>query len=258
MEHDASIVLFHRYFGFDTLDLQVDKLCEVLHGLGKFSIEDCTQCLYSDIHRSKSDYSVGSIRKWTGTPDGGFAVCRKDHFSQKPNQTDMMLEQAKVKASYYKYRFLFELDGDKQEMLTMFREAEDILSNQAEVFAISGMSARVQANLDINSLIHKRKENFNFLFQSLQGQIEPLFKFDDNAVPLYFPILVDDRPSLQKHLVNNAIYAPIVWPKDERQPRQSESVEFLYNHLLCIPIDQRYDQDDMNRIVEVINNYYRR
>ena len=34
-EHDASIVLFHRYFGFNTLDGQVDKLCDTLRQWGK-------------------------------------------------------------------------------------------------------------------------------------------------------------------------------------------------------------------------------
>ena len=255
-KYDASIVLFHRYFGFNTLDNLVDVMCESLRSMGKYTIEDCTQCLYSGFPRSQSDYIVGSIRKWAGTPDGGFAVCRKNNFSMKPNQTDMTLEQAKVKASYYKYRFLFEHEGDKGEMLTMYREAEDILEKQTDVFAISEMSARVQANLDANNLICKRKENYKILFQSLQEPIKPLFELENNVVPLYFPILVEDRTPLQKHLVNNAIYAPVVWPKDEQQPTQCEGAENAYKHLLCVPIDQRYNTDDMNRIVSVINKYY--
>ena len=257
LAHDASVVLFHRYFGFNTLDSQIDRMCETLRKLGKYSIEDCTQCLYSGFSRSQSDYTVGSIRKWTGTPDGGFAVCRKERFTNKPNQTDTMLEQAKVKASYYKYRFLFEHEGDKREMLAMYRKAEDILDNQTEMFAISETSSRVQANLDKKELISKRKDNFNILFQSLQGPIKLLVKsVDNNAVPLYFPIFVEDRASLQRHLVQNAIYTPVVWPKDEQQPTQCEGAENAYQHLLCVPIDQRYNTDDMNRIVSVINKYY--
>jgi len=73
---------------------------------------------------------------------------------------------------------------------------------------------------------------------------------------LYFPVLVDDRAAFQKYLVSNAIYAPVVWPKDDNQPMQCEGAENAYQHLLCVPIDQRYDADDMNRIIEVINSYY--
>lgn len=257
-KHDASIVLFHRYFGFNTLDGQVDRMCDILRGLGKFTIEDCTQCLYSGIQRAESDFTVGSIRKWIGTPDGGFAVCHSGVFNNKPKRPDYELEAAKVKASYAKYNYLFEHKGDKAEMLSLYRKAEDILDHQDELYAISPMSSKVQSNLDFDDLVNKRRYNFNVLRSSLEGQLLPLFSLGGNqAVPLYFPVLVEDRAVLQKHLVQNAIYAPVVWPKDEKQPIQSEGAENAYEHLLCIPIDQRYDADDMGRIVEVINSLYK-
>ncbi len=258
LQHDASIVLFHRYFGFDTLDKQVDRMCDILRGLGKYTIEDCTQCLYSDIPRADSDYTVGSIRKWTGTPDGGFIVSHKMRLKNKPDSYDIELEKAKVEASYAKYRFLFEHQGDKGEMLAMYRKAEDILDNQAEIYAISEMSVMVQSNLNKQELIRKRRENFEILGNNLTSQLQPVFKLGMNKnVPLYFPVLVEDRAALQKHLVNNAIYAPVVWPKDDKQPKQCDGAENAYQHLLCIPIDQRYDVDDMNRVVEVINGFYK-
>lgn len=256
-EHDASIVLFHRYFGLDTLDGQVDKMCEVLRELGKYSIEDCTQCLYSGISRADSDFTVGSIRKWTGTPDGGFAVYREGAFNEKPQRPDKDLEEAKIEASYAKYRFLFEKQGDKGEMLAMYRSAEDILDNQKEIYNISEVSVKVQANLNVNELKSKRRANFELLSKKLKQYVKPVFTFKDREVPLYFPVLVDDRGALQKHLVANAIYAPVVWPKDDKQPRQCDGAENAYEHLLCIPIDQRYGIDDMERIVEVINDFYK-
>lgn len=256
IEHDASIVLFHRYFGFDTLDSSVDKMCETLRSQGKYTIEDCTQCLYSSIPRAAADFVVGSIRKWTATPDGGFAICRDGEFGAKPVCQDKALERAKVKASYTKYRYLFEHEGDKNEMLAMYRKAEDILDKQNDIYAISDTSTKVQANLDRKELVSKRRENFELLQRSLKGHFQSVFALEDKEVPLYFPVLVDDRAALQKHLVSNAIYAPVVWPKDENQPIQCEGAENAYNHLLCIPIDQRYDADDMNRIIGVVNDFY--
>ena len=254
-KHDASTVLFHRYFGFDTLDGRVDRMCQVLRILGKFSIEDCTQCLYSNIHRADSDFTIGSIRKWTGTPDGGFAVTREGYFSNKPQYSDISLEEAKVKASFTKYRYLFEDKGDKIDMLALYRSAEDILDNQERIYAISQMSSKVQANLDRDELIRKRRENFTYLSNNLKGLAEPVFTLGQWNVPLYFPILVNERTSLQKHLVLNAIYAPVVWPKDGNQPQQCEGAQKAYEHLLCIPIYQRYGLDEMERIGNGINDY---
>ena len=256
-KYDASIILFHRYFGFDTLDKQVDRMCDILRGRGKYTIEDCTQCLYSDIPRADSDFTVGSIRKWTGMPDGGFIVSHKMRLNNKPVSYDVDLENAKVEASYAKYRFLFEHQGDKGEMLAMYRKAEDILDDQTDFYAISEMSVKVQANLNKEELVLKRRENFELLSKIITSHIKPVFHLGRNKeVPLYFPVLVDDRASLQKHLVSNAIYAPVVWPKDDKQPMQCEGAENAYNHLLCIPIDQRYGEDDMYRVVKVINDFY--
>ena len=252
-EHNASIVLFHRYFGFDSLDLQIDAFCDEMRKMGKFTIEDCTQCLYSDISRSTADFFVGSIRKWTGTPDGGFAVCREGVFGIKPQVTDIQLEEAKVKASYAKYRYLFENSGDKSKMLALYRCAEDILDEQIGFYAISDTSSKVQSNLDVYELKRKRRNNYNILSTSLGASVQPLFPaINGIEVPLYFPIFVEDRASLQKYLVQNAIYAPIVWQKNEVQSIVCEGAENAYQHLLCIPIDQRYDADDMQHIIEVL------
>lgn len=255
--HEASLVLFHRYFGFDTLDNQDDDLCEELRASGIFTIEDCTQNLYSRIHRSTADFFVGSIRKWTGTPDGGFTCCRNGYFSDKPTHPDKELEKAKIKASYAKYNYLFNHFGDKSDMLALYRCAEDVLDHQEEIYSISESSIMVQANLDRSELINKRRRNFSVLQEGMCNSVTPLFNGSlVEETPLYFPVYVDDRLSLQRHLAQNAIYAPVVWPKDESQAKQCEGAENAYEHLLCIPIDQRYDEEDMNRIIDVINNFY--
>lgn len=256
-DNDASIVLFHRYFGFNTVK-DSDPLCQELRRQNKYTIEDCTQCLYDGASKSEADYHVGSIRKWQGTPDGGFAVCRDGVFHNKPEQTDVPLEQAKIKASFAKYKFLFDHEGDKPTFLQLYREAEDILIAQEDFRAISATSQKMQSNLDVSFLQNRRRKNFQTLLSGLANSkdVSPMFDHLGEAiVPLYFPMLTKDRASLQAHLRQYDIYAPVVWPKADCLGEVCEEVEYLYQHLLCIPIDQRYDADDMNRVVETINNY---
>lgn len=254
-EVDATVVLFHRYFGFDTLDNYVDELCGVLRDLGKFTIEDCTQCLYSDISRADADFFVGSLRKWMGMPDGAFAVCRNDFFDEKPTTSDEVLEKAKMRAYHSKYLYLFENIGIKEEMLSMCREAELILDNQTEMLGISPISAEIQAKLDRRLLAEKRKDNFLFLEKSLKGDLQPLFFLSSCNVPLYFPVMVEERELFQRYLIQNAVYAPVVWPKNLFQQQICDGAKCLYEHMLCIPIDQRYDAEDMERIVDVCDKF---
>ena len=253
----VGIVLYHRYFGFDTLSGNIDQL-EKIRKSGIIIIEDCTQCLYSNFNKQLSDYTIGSVRKWFGIPDGGFAVCANGSFIDKPTSYDETLEKAKKIASFNKYKYLFESIGEKSQYLQQFRDAEEILDKQRDWYSISDFSVKLQNNIDVAELSHKRFDNFNTLLNNFPNftKIEPLFKHIVREItPLYFPIIVEDRTSLQQYFTNNDIYAPVIWPKPKYQPIVCDNAEYLYEHLLCIPIDQRYSKEDMNRVISVLQEY---
>lgn len=207
--------------------------------------------------RADADYFVGSIRKWCGVPDGGFAVCKVGQFEDKPQNVDKELEIAKMEASILKYKCLFEGKGEKQTFLKRYREAEDILNNQDEYYSISDLSTIIQSNLDIENLINKRRKNFEVIVDCLKeigflGEKLIFNTLNDNEVPLYCPILCEEREKVQSVLALNNIYAPVIWHKAECSPVVDEDADYVYDHILCIPVDQRYDSDDMERIVTVL------
>lgn len=253
---NIGILLVHRYFGFDTLP-GIDAIIPTLRDMGIIIIEDCTQSMYSEFSRIDADYYIGSIRKWCGVPDGGFAVCRDGKFYNKPTTYDYKLEAKKQEAGELKYRYLFKYQGNKQDFLSSYRDAEDILSHQDSMYTISNLSKVVQNNLNIESMKKQRRENYRILLSGLKGikGIELAFdSINEQETPLYFPIICEDRSSIQSELVANAIYAPIVWPKDNACPTVCNTADYFYDHLLCIPIDQRYGKDDMKRIISVLRN----
>lgn len=249
----VGVILFHRFFGFDTIK-NIDSIIPSLRREGVIVIEDCTQCLYSRFSKSDADYFVGSIRKWCGVPDGGFAVCREGNFSNKPTEMDEELQEAKKEASIHKYKYLFEGKGEKSFFLDQYRKAEDILIAQKQYFTISDLSKLIQGNLDVSFLKAKRRANYEIVSRGLSrcDGIKVIFEtLNDDVVPLYCPILCNDRQYVQKELVKNNIYAPVVWPKADCCSQVDEDTDYIYEHILCIPIDQRYDVDDMERILTV-------
>lgn len=249
----ASVVLIHRYFGFDTLPDCV-RAVEALRERDIITIEDRTQCLYSGFAPLPADYIVSSIRKWAGMPDGGFAVCRRGFFPEKPVEPHRTLETAKTDAGLAKYRCLFENVGDKPSFLKAFQEAEEMLNRQERYYAAAGLSMRMQAALDRESLRRKRRENYQVLLDELRDcpGVRPLFpELTEDTAPLYFPLWVEgDRSMLQSWLRDAGIYAPVVWPRPEELGPVCPEAEDCYGHLLCLPIDQRYDRDDMERTAE--------
>jgi len=251
----ASVVLVHQYFGFNSVkgDFQ---LFNQLRRKGVTIIEDCTQSLYSSIQRIPADYYVASIRKWCGVPDGGYVVSSKGRFSKEVSPYTIELQQKKEQASLLKYQFLFLNSGEKDEFLKGYADAESILANQDNYRSITDLSVKIQNNLDVDALKKARRDNYKVLCEGLRDNpsIKILWPdFPDGVVPLYFPFIVGDRIKMQSILREHSIYAPIIWPKPDNLEVERETENYLYSHLLCIPVDQRYDNDDMQRVIKVIN-----
>lgn len=259
IEYQPSVVLVHGYFGFDTLH-SIKELIMDIGRSGIAVIEDITQAMYSEYEHTKSDYYVASFRKWAALPDGACAISTNTPFTRKSHKIDASLEEAKLRAFHSKYLYMCKHIGNKEQFLRMFREAEEILCNQESIFAMSPVSRAVQGNLEIDLLKKKRKSNYNVLAHRIDdvGFLRPVFStLREDVTPLYFPVYVEsDREGVQRYLAKNDIYAPIVWPKPIRcEGAVSETVDWIYEHILSIPCDQRYDIDDMERIIDALIQY---
>lgn len=254
-----ALVLVHGYFGFNTLGPVADIISDIKEK-GITVIEDITQTLYSEFRHIAADYYICSFRKWAALPDGGCAISAKTPFSYKPVKQDSKLQEAKLGAFHAKYLYINKGIGLKNKFLEQFREAEQILAGQNSIFAMSEISKVLQANLNIDFIRGRRRKNFNVLAEGLANSdvLAPVFNtLDKETTPLYFPVYVRyDRKKIQDYLAGNNIYAPIIWPK----PSQCEGLidlnaEWIYQHILAIPCDQRYDNKDMERIINVLEAY---
>lgn len=256
-----SVVLVHSYFGINTLAPLKDTLTSIREA-GITLIEDVTHMLYSDSHHDEMDYYVGSFRKWAELPDGGFAISTKEMFRGKPELPDTILEEAKVKAFHAKYLYMAKDEGEKGTFMDLFRIADERLETQDSIYAIAPVSAMLQAGMDTVRLRKKRRENYQTLLDGLLDcdVLEPVFRhLAEGAVPLYFPVYVrKERKSFQKYLAEQGIYAPVVWPRPV--PCENvigEDAEWIYEHVLSIPCDQRYGREEMEYILEKIRSYER-
>jgi len=250
----AQVVLVHRYFGFDTL-IECEQVIEKYRQQGVVFIEDRTQCLYSNPKYIEFDYTIGSLRKWGGHPDGAYAVCKEGKFENKPREYNVILETAKIEAGHAKYRYISGETEDKGEFLTLYQKAERILEKEQRLYKISPMAEAIQASMNIESLKKKRRRNYMFIYNCLAENkkikiLTPKVSCDD--VPFYFVIFIKNRDALQKGLCEKRIYTPIIWPRANILPHICEEAESFYENNLCLPIDQRYELDDMERMVDCL------
>lgn len=141
-------------------------------------------------------------------------------------------------------------------------EAESILDSRKETYKMSGLSAGLLNDLDVDAFKDVRRNNYNKLSQFL-SQIPHinlvLGECKDEEVPFMVPVYVpEQRRELQKYLVENKIFPTIIWGRpDAIKDDLDEDANYIYDHILCFHCDQRYGLDDMERIASTINMYYK-
>lgn len=73
-------------------------------------------------------------------------------------------------------------------------------------------------------------------------------KMETFECPMVYPLLIK-HDSLRKKLISNKIFVASYWPGVE-----GEVETYLQKYLLPLPIDQRYEADDMRKIIKIIQN----
>lgn len=251
---DKTSVFFHLgYYGFYTNA----EIKNITYKLGKdlILIEDKTHTLLSKSDIENSNYTVASLRKWLGLPSGGVAT---GLYHKPALNSRNLISNLRKKALMMKENYIKDGVQNKSEFLKMFDNAEVELDKSSKSYKIDNDSLHILKYTNFRNISDARRENFLTLLSGLDNDlVEPIFsELPNDVVPLFFPIYSKQRNKLRNHLINNQIYCPIHWPKSEMvEESLSGDVRKIYDQILSIPIDQRYGIIDMERIVQVVNNW---
>ena len=255
---EYDVLLLHGYFGFDTLS-SVKPLVEEARKNGVTILKDITQTLYSRYQRVHADFYIASLRKWAPLPDGAIAFWSYGQFRRKPKSGDLALLEAKLQAFHAKYSYMTSGQGDKHTFRELYKNAEALVDNQAAYYAMNELSLRLQANLDVDWLRKTRRMNYITLLDVVRQckLLEPIFSYLPTGVtPLYFPVYVKcRRDALQDELARQGVYCPIIWPKPAYLSASlPDGTQWIYDHILAIPCDQRYGDVEMRYIGQMLDD----
>lgn len=235
-ENDYIVV--NNYFGIK--DTYIEHLS---HRYGNHLIIDNAQAFYAPV--IPDTYAFYSPRKFFGVPDGGVAYtannskpvsCKEKDDSYDRLRHLQLRKEKGAEAGFATYQ-LNENKLDNLPMQLMSEYTHDVLSG-----------------IDYESAKEKRIANYMILNEAL-GKMNalPLPQNETFVCPMVYPFIGHgDNKALREALCINRIYTATYWPNIGSVTNNGTFEEFLVHNLIPLPIDQRYGEEDMRKIVNII------
>ena len=227
-----DLVLLVNYFG-----LTGDAVAEAAQRPGQCII-DATTALYSPPLPGVPTFY--SPRKFCGVADGGVAIAPSP-LQQLPQDTAVSSDTS--------LHLLERLEFGAAEALSSCELAEDMLS--APPCRMSTLTRRLLRSIDFETAARRRLQNYATLHEALGT----LNRLSLPATPLHAPMcypLVSGIPGLRDTLIDAGIALPLFWPEVIESTDATTTENRLARQLLPLPLDQRYCQNDMERLKTLI------
>jgi hypothetical protein len=235
---DFDIIYIINYFGvYQNLDVDLLK--------SKILIED--NVFFYDFENRYNFprwFGFNSYRKISHLADGSLI---KTNLNLKFSlEKDNLFSPKKYIAKKLKYDYIYSKKGTEENYLSIFKEAEDIIDNQKDIYYISDQSIYLLSKMDWDFIQSIRKERFFKLY----NEFGDLCVNKNPACFSYFVIKHDKRDKIRKDLINYNIYLPIHWS-------DKVSNSLLYDKLLSIPLFENYNDEDFNYLFSKLKSALR-
>jgi len=232
---EGEALLYTNYFGLK--QRYVEQLAETI---GSCLIIDNTQAFYAKpIPGIDTFYTC---RKFFGVPDGAYLYCDKD--------LDEKMEQD---YSYDRVAHLVKrIDLSAEDGFKDFRRVDDGLENQP-IRKMSKLTQRIMQSIDYEAAAKKRRDNYQMLHEVLKEDNNLVLSLEEDAVPMVYPFLAPIK-GLREKLIENRVFVARYWPNVLDWTTEKEFEYLLANQMQPLPIDQRYGEKDMERIINILLN----
>lgn len=231
---DNAFVLYNNYFG--VCGKNVDKLAKKYTNL----IVDNAQAFYV---KNKGIASIYSPRKFFGVPDGGLVICKKrlnDIFD-----TDISYDSC--------MHLLKRVDLGANAGYSDFLKNENALMERY-IKQISLLTKAIMGNIDYDFARRQRIKNFKELHTVLAKYNGIQIDMAKDDVPMVYPFRTENV-RLYKHLIDNNVFVAKYWSMETDGCMDSVRAQCMANTIIPLPIDQRYDQKDMKKILKIMEEY---
>ena len=205
------------------------------------TIVDCSQSYFSEPTEALA--TIYSPRKFFGLPDGGL-LYPNDPRIRQPVQRDESSESRMA-------HLISRLTNSPEAAYQQYLEAEQAIS-KLPVKGMSGLTERLLQSVDYQRARQTRTRNARYLHERL-GQYNQLnLNIDETVVPLCYPFLPSVRTASKADLIKERVFVPTYWPEVLGRVEEGSFEWDLVTNGLFLPCDQRYNEEDMDRLISLL------
>lgn len=204
-------------------------------------IIDNTQAFF-DLPGKDTD-TIYSPRKFFGVSDGGYLYTNQ-----------LINESIETDLSDNYSQLIGRIEKGASIYYEKYQQAEQRLVN-SPIKKMSKLTTKILNSINYENVKRNRKRNFHFLHDELKEFNKLDISIVDIKVPFVYPFMFDDS-KLRDHLIKNKIYVAKYWNEVLQRVSSTDIEKKMVENIIPLPIDQRYDLEDMARIVKCIKEKY--
>ena len=183
--------------------------------------------------------TVYTCRKFFGVTDGAIL------YTDKPMEEDFPTDESFERMTYILGRF----ERTAQEFYELYDKNNSFFENEP-IKKMSKLTHNILCGIDYDFIRARRAENFRYLNDRLGDMNALKLKNPDGA--FMYPFLVEGGVRIRKQLQAEKIYIPTLWPDVFHYCGENETEYYYAGNILPLPVDQRYDIQDMEYIVNEV------
>lgn len=230
----GEYLIYTNYFGI------MDEYCKnLVNRYGENLILDYAQAFYSlHIEGINTFYSP---RKFVGIPDGGIA------YTNKSIDIELQNDHSYGRCAHLLKRHdLQPMDGYNDFKDSSHQIASSCLSK------MSNLTQKMLSSLNYAAIRERRVTNFTFLHAHLSdSNLLQIPSIESFSCPMVYPYQTNDT-TLRARLIENQVFVATYWPNVLEWCNEGDLEYELCKNIIPIPIDQRYGEEDMKRVIEII------
>ncbi len=232
---EGKYLITNNYFGIK--DAYIAKLAQKYRDR---LIVDNAQALFAPVIPGIK--TIYSARKFVGVADGGFAV-GVDYSSALNYPVD--------NASEHDSHLLIRKEQGAEAGFKDYQQNECKLDN-LPIRRMAPQTEDILTHIDYEKVISRRRANFEYLHHSLCSLNQLVLpELDTFVCPMVYPFM-GGNADLQSKLIDNKVFVARYWPNVFEWCNENYIEYKLAKYILPLPCDQRYGEEDMERILEII------